>query len=195
MISAEPSYLTSHQIADLISVSPSTVLSWIDKRLLPAFRTPGGHRRVERAALVQFLRHHQMPVPRELVGVARLLIIDDETVFLRTARRQLKRAAPWLVVETAESAADALLKVGTFHADAVVLDAMMPGMDGIEVCGLLRSGPETAHIMVVALTGYSSSEIEAGFKRAGAVAVLQKPLDPAALLQILSERGLRKEAR
>jgi excisionase family DNA binding protein len=189
-----PAYLTSHQIAQLVHVSPSTVLSWIDKGILPAHRTPGGHRRVERVALVHFLRNHRMPVPRQLAGVGRLLLIDDEPVFLRTTRRQLKRQAPWLQLETSESAADGLIKVGTFRPDAVLLDAYMPGMDGIEVCRLLRSSPETAHIMVVAVSGHPSQEIEAEFVRAGAVSVLNKPLDMALFLSLLASNGLKQEA-
>src|SRR2546422_4046688 len=64
-------FLTSHAVAELIGVSPSTVLSWIDKGLLPAFRTPGGHRRGDPRALVGFLRSHQMPGPRTLLPPAR----------------------------------------------------------------------------------------------------------------------------
>ena len=189
-----PAYLTSHQIAALVHVSPSTVLAWIDKELLRGHRTPGGHRRVERGALVTFLRAHKMPVPRALAGVRRLLAIDDEAAFLRGLCRQLKKQAPWLEVETAEGAAEALIKVGTFNADAVLLDAFMPGMDGMEVCRLLRSGRETAHIMVVALTGHASPDVEAEFLRAGAVAVLSKPLDGAELIKVLASNGLDKEA-
>ncbi len=183
-----PSYFTSHQIAELVQVSPSTVLSWIDKGLLRGHRTPGGHRRVERAALVSFLRGHQMPVPRQLGGVSRLLVIDDEAPFLRSITRTLKKHAPWLEVETAEGADEALIKVGTFGADAVLLDAYMPGMDGVDVCRLLKNGRETSHIVVIALTGRPSPEIEEGFTRAGATAVLTKPLDAAAFVQLLSHR-------
>src|SRR3954469_22870857 len=107
-------FLTSHAVAELIGVSPSTVLSWIDKGLLPAFRTPGGHRRVEPTALVEFLRAHQMPVPRTLLPQAkRMLLIDDDVVFLRSTKRALKQQFPDLEVEMAEGPVEGLLKVGT----------------------------------------------------------------------------------
>lgn len=178
-------YLTSHAVAKLVRVSPSTVLSWIDKGLLPAHRTPGGHRRVEPAALVRFLRDHDMPIPRDLSSVTRLLVIDDEAPFLSTARRFLKRHAPQLKVETADGAVDGLLKVGTFRPDAVLLDAYMPGMDGVEVCRRLRASAATAHIRVVAITAHPSPGIETAFRKAGAVACLSKPLQPMALLSAL----------
>src|SRR5215472_14759499 len=189
-------YLTTHAIARLLDVSPSAVLTWIDKGLVPAFRTPGGHRRVERTALVQFLRSHGMPVPHQLLGVTRLLVIDDEPAFLRATRRQLARQAPHLGVEAAAGAVEGLLKVGTFRPDAVLLDAYMPGMDGLEMCRKLRGTPETAHILVIALTGRPSREIETQFLRAGAAACLVKPLEPAAFLPLLERaRTTRRVAR
>lgn len=188
-----PAYLTSHAVAKLIRVSPSTVLSWIDKGLLPAHRTPGGHRRVEPAALVRFLRDHDMPIPRDLSSVSRLLVIDDEAPFLSTARRFFKRHAPSLKIETADGAVDGLLKVGTFRPDAVLLDAYMPGMDGVEVCRRLRASPATAHIRVVAITAHSTPEIESAFHDAGAVACLSKPLEPTAVLNALGMESAREE--
>ncbi len=180
------SFLTSHAVAELIGVSPSTVLSWIDKGLLPAFRTPGGHRRVDPAALVEFLRAHQMPVPRALLPQARrVLLIDDEVTFLRSTKRALKQQFPDLEVEVAEGPVEGLLKIGTDKPDAVVLDAVMPGMDGVEVCRQIRQNPSTASVAVIALTGRLDEEVAIAFKQAGAAACLRKPLDINALLQLL----------
>lgn len=180
------SFLTSHAVAELIGVSPSTVLSWIDKGLLPAFRTPGGHRRVDPGALVEFLRAHQMPVPHSLLPQARrVLLIDDEVPFLRSTKRALKQQFPDLEVEVAEGPVEGLLKIGTDKPDAVVLDAVMPGMDGVEVCRQIRQNPATAEIIVIALTGRLDAELAAAFARAGATACLRKPLDLPALVRLL----------
>jgi excisionase family DNA binding protein len=179
-------YFTSHAVARLVSVSPSTVLGWIDRGMLPAYRTPGGHRRVERRDLVRFLREHRMPVPLELRAINRLLVIDDEPAFLRAVRRDLKRHADEIEVETADGALDGLLKVVTFFPDAVLLDTFMPGLDGVEVCRRLRSSAATAHIAVVAITGRPSEEVAASYREAGAVACLSKPLDVGELLSALA---------
>ena len=181
----EPTYLTSHEIARLLGVSASAVLSWIDKGWLVAHRTPGGHRRVEKAVLIEFLRKKQMPVPEGLVGVRRLLVIDDESTTLRTTERQLKLHAPELSITTAEGAIDGLLKIGTFRPDAVLLDAYMPGMNGIEVCRRIRETPETSHIVIVAITAHPSVHLASALVEAGAVACLGKPLDTKALLTAL----------
>lgn len=189
-----PGYLSSHTVAKLVSVSPSTVLTWIDSGQLPAHRTPGGHRRVAPGALVRFLRDHKMPVPDDLAPVQRLLVIDDEAPFLNTMTRLLRRYAPGLAVATAEGAVDGLLKVATFHPDAVLLDAFMPSINGVEVCWRLRQSPETVHIMVIAVTGQPSPDVEAAFAEAGAVACLSKPVDAVSLLRVLGLEQL-KEAR
>ena len=181
----ETAYLTSHEIARLLGVSASAVLSWIDRGWLSAHRTPGGHRRVEKTALIDFLRQRQMPVPNELVGVRRLLVIDDDATMLRATERQLKQQAPQLTILGADGAIDGLLKIGTFRPDAVLLDAYMPGMNGIEVCRRIRETPETAHTVIVAITAHPSKHLASAFVEAGAVACLGKPLDPKALLDAL----------
>ncbi len=183
---------TSHDVARLVRVSPSTVLAWVDRGLLPAYRTPGGHRRIDAVALVRFLREHQMPIPKDLAPITRVLIIDDEEPFLRTAKRLLKRRAPHIDVEIANGAVDGLLKVGTFRPDAVLLDAYMPGIDGVEVCKRLQQSPETRHIMVVAVTGQPSPEMKQAFTDAGAVACLIKPLDVEALVALLGMERARE---
>ncbi len=177
-------YLTTHEVARLLQVSPGAVLTWIDQGTLPAFRTPGGHRRVVKSTLARFVRDHGMPLPREL-GVSRLLIVDDEPAFLRSAQRLLRSATPGLEIATATTAIDALLKVGTFRPDAVLLDAYMPGMDGVEVCKRLHSSPQTENIVIVAITGKPSAELEKDFKKAGASALLVKPLEAEELTEAL----------
>jgi CheY-like chemotaxis protein len=104
---------------------------------------------------------------------------------LRSTKRALKQQFPDLEVELAESPVEGLLKVGTDKPDAVLLDATMPGMDGVEVCRQIRQNPGTAGVAVIALTGRLDEEVAIAFKQAGAAACLRKPLDINALLQLL----------
>ncbi|MEW6430639.1 MAG: response regulator [Myxococcota bacterium] len=183
--------LTSHEVASLVQVSPSAVLRWIDQGLLRAFRTPGGHRRVGTAALVEFLRAQGMPVPEQLESPRlRLLVIDDEPDFLKSLGALLVRADPRLQVELAESAVDGLIKIGLHRPDVVLLDAYMPGMDGPEVCRRIKAAPETAHIAVMAMSGRRSEELVARFEAAGAACFLAKPLKAAVVVEQLLALGL-----
>ncbi len=187
--------LTSHEVASLVQVSPSSVLKWIEQGKLRAFRTPGGHRRVASDELLGFLRAHHLPVPAELESeVVRLLIIDDDARFLRSVSEVLRRADQKLDVEVANTALDGLLKVGLLRPHAVLLDAYMPGMHGLEVCTHLKASPTTERIAVFAMSGRHSVELEKQFQEAGAAAFLAKPFKPAEVLAALERLGL-SEAR
>src|SRR6185503_15691604 len=103
---------TTHDISRLLQVDPSTVSKWIDRGILLAFRTPGGHRRVRSADLRSFLIAHQMPVPEELgSGVVKLLVVDDEKPVLEGLKRVFKPYANQVDITTTTSGVEALLLV------------------------------------------------------------------------------------
>ena len=186
-------FFTSHEVAALVQVSPSAVLRWIDQGLLPAFRTPGGHRRIPAAELLEFLRSHQMPVPGELVAdprKVRLLVIDDEVRYLQSLATLLGLAQPRLEVELCDNPVSGLLKVGLMRPHAVLLDAYMPGMDGLEVCRRVKSAKETEAIALIAMSGRASEGIDGAFRAAGAGAFLAKPLSVSGVLKALDEVGV-----
>jgi excisionase family DNA binding protein len=186
MKSPGPRFLTSREVAVLCQASPSAVLRWIDLGLLEAHRTPGGHRRVASPKLVEFLIAHRMPVPRELRdGQVRVLVIDDEAQYLRSLGPLLTAADARVEVELAESAIDGLLKIGVSLPDVVLLDAYMPGMDGLEACRRIKQAEATHHIAVVAITGRPSPELHQAFTGAGAQGFLPKPLAASAVLEEL----------
>src|ERR1700739_1873681 len=85
--------LTSSEVGALLQVNPSSVKKWVNDGRIAAFRTPGGHRRIRVADLLDFLNRHSMPIPRELAGAAtrrRVLIVDDDLITLRALERRLK---------------------------------------------------------------------------------------------------------
>jgi excisionase family DNA binding protein len=176
---------TSHAVAKMLGVSTSAVLSWIDKGLIAAHRTPGGHRRVDKAALVGFLRQNAMPIPRALAGKNRVLVIGGDPDDRKTIERMLRRHAPGVVVQTANGTIDGLIGIGSLSPDAVVLDAHMPGVNAVQVCSRIGALPETEHVVVVALIRKPSQARATAFIRAGAAACLVKPPDPRRLLEAL----------
>jgi excisionase family DNA binding protein len=176
--------LTTHQAAKLAGVSPSAVLSWIERGFIQVTRTPGGHRRIERHEFLSFLTAHGMPPRREAV-VERLLVIDDEPVFGRTMQRSFGELAPGLTVETATTPFDGLLRVSTFQPQAVLLDTYMDGLDGLEICRRLKEAPATRHIAVIATSGRPSRDLEVRYRHAGAVAFLEKPLNLERIIRLL----------
>ncbi len=136
-----------------------------------------------------------MPVPKGLTTVRRLLVIDTDTTLPGKIKRAAGRRAPPLTLEKADNAMDGLIRIGLFRPDAVLLDATMPGMDALELCRHVRSSADTAHIIVVAVTGRRTRELETAFREAGAAACFSKPLRPAELLDALGIDTSREVTR
>src|SRR5262245_39489695 len=107
---------TSHEVGDLLQVNPSSVNKWISEGRIPAFRTPGGHRRIRAVDLIEFLRTHKMPIPVSLArsGRPRILVVDDDARHLRSVERSMRSFADSLEVELCDNGIDALIKVGEF---------------------------------------------------------------------------------
>jgi len=110
----------------------------------------------------------------------RILIIDDEDDIREVAALSLETVAGWQV-ETASSGALGLARAIDYQPDAVLLDVMMPGMDGPTTFRELRKNPATAHIPVLLLTAKVQSNDQRRFADLGVEAVLFKPFDPMTL--------------
>jgi CheY-like chemotaxis protein len=116
----------------------------------------------------------------------RILIIDDEDDIREVAALSLETVAGWDVV-TANSGAQGLLKAVEHQPDAVLLDVMMPGMDGPTTFRELRKNPATASIPVILLTAKVQSNDQRRFADLGVNAILFKPFDPLTLAQQISD--------
>ena len=146
--------LTSHEVGDLLQIAPSSVVKWVNEGLLPAYRTPGGHRRIKSDDLLHFLRGQGMYIPEPLqAGLPHVLVVDDDRQLLSALKRAMKPYQDRLRFSVAESGITALVQVGDLKPNVLVLDVHMPDMDGIEVCRQLKAKPATAWMAVVMMTG------------------------------------------
>jgi CheY-like chemotaxis protein len=119
----------------------------------------------------------------------RILIIDDEDDIREVAGLSLETVAGWEVV-LADSGAQGLARAAEHQPDAILLDVMMPGMDGPTTFRELRKNPITSHIPVILLTAKVQSSDQKRFADLGVEAVLFKPFDPLTLSdQISTELG------
>jgi len=110
----------------------------------------------------------------------RILIIDDEADIREVAALSLETVAGWEVV-AASSGAQGLAVAIRELPDAILLDVMMPGMDGPTTFRELRKNPATAHIPVLLLTAKVQSSDQRSFADLGVNAILFKPFDPLTL--------------
>jgi CheY-like chemotaxis protein len=110
----------------------------------------------------------------------RILIIDDEDDIREVAAMSLETVAGWEVM-VANSGAQGLSRAATYRPDAILLDVMMPGMDGPSTFRELRKNPVTAKIPVLFLTAKVQATDRRRFADLGIHAVLVKPFDPMTL--------------
>jgi CheY-like chemotaxis protein len=110
----------------------------------------------------------------------RILIIDDEDDIREVAALSLETVAGWDVA-VASSGAQGLARAAEYNPDAILLDVMMPGMDGPTTFRALRNNPATAQIPVLLLTAKVQGNDQRRFADLGVEAVLFKPFDPMTL--------------
>lgn len=111
---------------------------------------------------------------------ARVLVVDD--ILPNVKLLEAKLSNEYYDVITASSGEEALQKVASDNPDIVLLDVMMPEMDGFEVCKRLKSNPDTAHIPVVMVTALTDIEDKVKGLEVGADDFLSKPIDDVALM-------------
>lgn len=181
-------YLTPNEAAALLMVAPATLRVWSDKGLLHPLTTPGGHRRFLRGDLERFQREQAGPGAAPSKGGQRILIVDDEAAITRYLSALLSGFAG-VNTAVALDGFTAGSQLHVFKPDVVLLDLMMPGLDGFQVCRQIKADPATHEIRVIAMTGYATSENRAGILAAGAEACLDKPLDEDQLLAALHLSG------
>lgn len=186
-------FLTTHQIAALIGVSERTVANWIDRGHLDAFRTPGGHRRVSPPSLRRFLTARNIPVPEDLNDEVRILIVEDDPMVAETLKGLLVAGDAGYEVAAIGDGVTALIHIGDRKPQVVILDILMPGMDGLEVCRKIRENPEVRDVQVIFVTGRTDIDPVAVRRTTGARDVLFKPIRGAELREAV-DRALNARA-
>jgi len=179
---------TTFEAAKLCHVSPLSIINWVNAGRIPAFRTPGGHRRIRREDLARFMRDNGIPLPEEFrdgSGRSRVLVVDDEAAIRDVFAESLSHRSTPFDVMTAADGFEAGRLVATFRPDVVLLDLRMPGLDGFQVCRTIKGDSETASTVVIAMTGYHTHETEARIVECGAVRCLSKPIEPSAVAAVI----------
>jgi excisionase family DNA binding protein len=181
--SKQKTHLTPNEVAELLMVNPVTVRQWAARGLLRSVTTPGGHRRFLLRDVEEFARSRgATPVVRDSGRPDRILIVDDDPNLSGLIAGLILERDSRVETQTARDGFEAGVKVESFRPHALVLDLMMPGMDGFEVCRRLRARPTLNHIRIVAITGFPNAEHVDRILTAGADACLAKPIDSERLL-------------
>jgi len=171
----EPEWLTLGQAAKFLGVAQSTIRKWSDQGRVPAFYTPGGHRRYRRRDLELFVDRSG---PAGAPGGPLVLVVDDDARLREFLRVNLEIEG--YSVREAESAEQALQAIEDQAPDLVLLDVVMPGVDGWQM--LQRLQERHGSIPVIMFSGQVDERSAEQATERGARGFVGKPFDPQELL-------------
>jgi excisionase family DNA binding protein len=176
---SDPDWLTLGQAAKYLGVAQSTIRKWSDQGRVPAFYTPGGHRRYRRPDLDNFLNRsgpggslQQGPI---------VLIVDDDERVREYVRVNLEMEG--YAVREAGSADEGLGVLEEVSPDLILLDVMMPEVDGWEMLRRVQQRHGVGAIPVVMFSGKVNEQSAAEATARGAQGFVGKPFDPQQLIE------------
>ncbi len=170
--------LTVFKASQYCKVSPKTIINWIESGHIQAYKTVGGHRRIQKADLLEFMNKQGIPVPE---GVApaderkRVLVVDDDPIIVETIVQALEEDEHDYEVISAADGFEAGLQVKHFRPHLMILDIMMPDIKGYEVCRRIKTDEETKHMKIIVLSAYLDDEKFNKMKEYGADVCFSKP--------------------
>lgn len=187
---------TTGEAAALCKVSQQTIIRCFDSGRLTGFRVPGSKfRRIPRDELIRFMRANNIPTtPLEAsAGRKRILVVDDEPAIVELYVDLFSRDGRF-EVKTAGTGYDAGLLTESFRPHLIILDYMLPDINGNIVCRRIRENEEYAGTKILCVSGVVNDEEIRSLMDAGASAFLKKPFDVRELVARI-ESLLELEAR
>ncbi|MDQ5820830.1 MAG: response regulator [Actinomycetota bacterium] len=175
---SEPDWLTLGQAAKFLGVAQSTIRKWSDTGRVPAFYTPGGHRRYRRMDLDAFLERSG-PGGKPKNGPT-VLVVDDDPGVRQVVRLSLELEG--YVVKEAAGAEEGLSAVDDEAPDLILLDVMMPHVDGWEMLRRIQERHGAGSIPIVMFSGKVDAQTAAQATARGAQGFVGKPFDPQQLV-------------
>ena len=174
---ADKKIFTTGEAAEVCKVSQQTIIRCFDAGRLGGFRVPGSKfRRIPREELIKFMRANGIPTETLEGSTRRVLVVDDDANILELFEDLLGRDGRF-DVKTASTGYDAGLLTESFRPHLIILDYMLPDINGNVVCERVRQMPHTQHTKVICVSGVvNQSEID-DLLKAGADDFVKKPFD------------------
>jgi len=173
------------QVAELLMVSSNTIRQWTQQGILKAEITAGGHRRFYREEVERFIRERSQSQVTQNETKLKVLIVDDDVAFSQYLVELLGNSEKVDKIEVAHNGFNAGVKINSFKPDIILLDLIMPDLDGFEVCEHIKGAPTNKDIRVIAMTGNYTDENVERITGLGAETCLAKPFKGKQLLGLI----------
>lgn len=186
---------TTHEVAKMLGVTPITVIRWIDSGRFKCFTTVGGHRRIDHDELVNFAQAYNLPWQGEEELAERkefvILAVDDEPDILEIYQ-DIVAGMDGIKFISVSNGFSAGAKLVEDRPDLVLLDFLMPELDGFEFCQFMRQDPRFRDIPVLAVSALKTEMDMARMRQAGVSDILNKPFTEKLLVEKIEYfRGLK----
>ena len=174
------SLFTTGEAAEVCNISQQTIIRCFDSGRLDGFRIPGSRfRRIPRDNLIKFMRDNGIPLDNlnsEKNGKVKVLIVDDDAEIVELMVDVLSRDGRF-DIQTAGSGYEAGLKTEQFRPDVIILDYMLPDVNGNIVCKTIKSNPNFESIRIIIVSGVANPEEVQELLDAGAIEFIKKPFN------------------
>jgi excisionase family DNA binding protein len=178
---------TTGEAADICKISQQTIIRCFDSGKLEGFRVPGSKfRRIPRESLIKFMKDNNIPLSNlAVMGKKKVLIVDDDTEIVELLVDVLTRDGRF-EVRTATSGYDAGLTTQQFRPDVILLDYMLPDVNGNIVCRTIKRNVDFANTQIIIVSGVVRQEEIDELLTSGAAEFVKKPFNISELVDKLA---------
>lgn len=172
---------TTGEAAEICKVSQQTIIRCFDSGRLEGFRVPGSKfRRIPRESLIKFMKENNIPLDALESGKRKVLIVDDDTEIVELIADVLTRDGRF-DIQTATTGYDAGILTQQFRPDLILLDYMLPDVNGNVVCQTIRKNPEFENTRIIIISGVIKQDEINQLLKSGAEGFIKKPFNIAEL--------------
>ena len=174
---------TTGEAAKICKVSQQTIIRCFDSGQLKGFRVPGSRfRRIPRDQLFLFMRDNGIPTDALESGRRKILVVDDDVDLVELITDVLERDGRF-ETRSVNNGFDAGMMVKDYRPDLIVLDVMLPDINGKEVCHRVRADPAMEDVRIICISGLIEEDKVQELKLAGADDFVRKPFDVDDLIE------------
>ena len=174
---------TTGEAAKICKVSQQTIIRCFDSGQLKGFRVPGSRfRRIPRDLLYKFMKENGIPTDSLESGKRKVMLVDDDEELVELITEILKNDGRF-EVRVAANGFQAGMMVKEYHPDLVVLDVMLPDINGRDVCQMIRTDSTLEDVRIICISGMVEEDKVEELKMAGADDFLHKPFDVEDLVE------------
>jgi two-component system, OmpR family, response regulator len=178
---------TTGEAAEICKVSQQTIIRCFDSGRLKGFRVPGSRfRRIPREALIAFMKDNGIPPDALQSGKSKVLVVDDDPEIVELFVDVLERDGRF-EVKTAATGYDAGMLTQEFNPDLIILDYMLPDVNGNVVCQTIRAKPEFQQTKIIIVSGVVNQDEINDLLKAGADEFVKKPFNIEKIIERIGQ--------